>query len=50
MTYFKDIEELGYSSHLYAEHATRIESNFHDVSLVQFKYNGFLMNKDKQHI
>lgn len=26
------IEELGYSSHLYAEHATRTESNFHDIN------------------
>lgn len=26
------VEELGYSSHLYAEHATRTESNFHDIN------------------
>jgi len=26
------IEEIGYSSHLYAEHASRVESNFHDIN------------------
>jgi len=25
------IEEIGYSSHLYTEHASRVESNFHDI-------------------
>jgi len=25
------IEEIGYSSHLYAEHTSRVESNFHDI-------------------
>lgn len=27
-----DIEEIGYSAHLYAEHASRVESNFHDIN------------------
>jgi len=26
------MEEIGYSSHLYAEHASRVESNYHDIN------------------